>query len=217
MFLTNFLGGYYGGYTANDIAQYKAEISIDMNTNEVTLLPMSYPDDLWKSYNYSPAYSRIYANGMFVYLWRYYDYIYFTKDHNTYDSIKISSELFERFIPLPKRSDMIDVFKFLVECPSFYTFDYDKYRNLYFIFCYPGKKIEVGDDLENLARDPSRISIIILDENFNKVAEKILPHGKYLINNFFISQSGLYISKNYEANNDFNEETLNFDLYTVSH
>ena len=84
---------------------------------------------------------------------------------------------------------------------------YDKYNNLYYRqLILPRSPEDYEKGLNGI-----QLSIIILNANFEKVGEMILPKGKYHPNIFFISKSGLALA-NLDAYQK-NENEIKFDTF----
>lgn len=73
---------------------------------------------------------------------------------------------------------------------------------------------ERTEDQYGLGRDGMQYSIVITDENFNKLADLELPKGKYNMDMTFVNQYGLHLA-NREAYEN-NEDQLVFDVYSVA-
>lgn len=71
---------------------------------------------------------------------------------------------------------------------------------------------ERAEDQYALGRDGMQYSIVITDENFNKLADLELPKGKYNMDMTFVNQYGLHLA-NREAYEN-NEDQLVFDVYS---
>ena len=72
---------------------------------------------------------------------------------------------------------------------------YDPYRKVYYRFAFGGREEEVPMNkvLDELLY-PKIQSIIVLDSNFKKIDELILPQNKYVLKLSFIKEDGLYVS-----------------------
>lgn len=73
---------------------------------------------------------------------------------------------------------------------------------------------ERTEDQYALGRDGMQYSIVITDENFNKLADLELPKGKYNMDMTFVNQYGLHLA-NREAYEN-NEDQLVFDVYSAA-
>jgi hypothetical protein len=71
---------------------------------------------------------------------------------------------------------------------------------------------ERTEEQYELGRDGMQYSIVITDENLNKLADLELPRGKYYMDMTFVNQYGLHLA-NREAYEN-NEDQLVFDIYS---
>ena len=79
---------------------------------------------------------------------------------------------------------------------SFTEIIYDKYRNVYYRFFYPGIEIDKTDDnLASKANHFEKMSILILDEKLNKIGETFFDNKLRFYSNF-ITKEGLFVCSN---------------------
>ncbi|WP_130736099.1 DUF4221 family protein [Flavobacterium sp. J27] len=87
---------------------------------------------------------------------------------------------------------------------------YDKYRKVYYRLFYQGIDIDKNDkNLSNEYDYPKVMSIITLDENFNKIAEDIFPNHDFM-SMYFITPDGLYMNSDNVLNQNYDEDKLTF-------
>lgn len=87
---------------------------------------------------------------------------------------------------------------------------YDNYRKVYYRFFYPGINIKKEDkNLTNEYNHPKKMSIMVLDENFNKIGEQLFPNYDFKMD-YFVAPDGLYINSNNEMNRNFKEDKLKY-------
>lgn len=102
-----------------------------------------------------------------------------------------------------------------VESSCYLALVYDKYRHVYYRFVYPGINVNKDDDVMKLCEFRRVFSVMIIDENFNVLGETLMPENTYNSNMFFINEAGLWISTNHPDNPDFDEDAINFQLFTL--
>lgn len=73
---------------------------------------------------------------------------------------------------------------------------------------------ERTEDQYALGRDGMQYSIVITDENFNKLADLELPKGKYNMDMTLVNQYGLHLANRETYEN--NEDQLVFDVYSAA-
>lgn len=129
---------------------------------------------------------------------------------NTKSSFKIS------MTPLKKCEDPEpDEYYYHVKKSARYeSISYDKYRDVYYrILLLPPKDLSK----QNVHSKDMRVVIIVLDNEFNILTEKILPDDVYDYDDFFITSEGFWLSRNNRNNPDFDENFMNFDLFILNH
>lgn len=93
---------------------------------------------------------------------------------------------------------------------------YDKYRNVYCRFAYP--EVELDPKVNWFKRSffgRKKFSVIILDHNFNIIGETLFPEEIYNSYVYFVHEDGLYISDNYQINNDQSEDIVSFVCFDL--
>lgn len=86
---------------------------------------------------------------------------------------------------------------------------YDKFNHLYYrIIRLPG-----NENTDNVRKELSKkpVGIIILDDNFNKVGEYMLPDDRYYTMNAFVSTNGLHVNTFSE-----NDDIMTFRVFKPS-
>ena len=93
---------------------------------------------------------------------------------------------------------------------SYSSVFYDRFQNLYYRFAFNpiGRMFESARDTEK------NVSIIILNDRFEKVGEYYLEQNTYSLGAIFITEQGLFIlnRKKYESGN---EDKIPFDRFTI--
>lgn len=215
-YLTNYLSGNFTTRSASDLMKHPICIELDLNSGESKYLPLSFVSNYWKDGNfYEPSYARIYNGKKFVYLWRYSDKLLVTDDHVSRTEYKLESKYFTSFGKMPVPTDVSSNLRDLLISPGFFNILWDKYRRFYYVFAYPGGDVESDQDLMNSWRYLSRFSIIILNENFDKIGETMMPDNRYYIENFFVGKEGLFLSKCNPNNPEFSDDVLSFDILSI--
>lgn len=93
---------------------------------------------------------------------------------------------------------------------------YDPYRKLFYrTVLHPAPSYDGIPQRRTRAEDPRAFSIIIADENFNKLGEVDFPGSKYFYQCWFVGPKGLYVSTNNLNNPGMSEDWLSFDIFEV--
>jgi hypothetical protein len=89
---------------------------------------------------------------------------------------------------------------------------YDIYNDFYFRIVYKGISEEDFESHHPIKGTFSKASIIILDNNFDKVGEVELGDYKYWVGKIFFTKDGIHLMQM-----DFeNEDTLTFSIMKIS-
>jgi len=218
VYLTNYLIGNYTTRTSADLAKHPLCLELDINTGESKFLPMTYMADYWKDGNYhEPSYARIFNGKEFVYSWRYYDKLLVTKDHVSVTEYPLKSRYFKSFGKKPTRDDIVSSVRDLLASPAYFNIVWDLYRKVYYVFSYAGNN-DVSND-QNPMDSWSYItpfSVIILNEDFSIIGETLMPQNRYYIENFFVGEKGLYLSKAHPKNPTYSDDSLAFDILSIA-
>lgn len=123
-----------------------------------------------------------------------------------------SQYLPEIFPSLSRTAVQLDYMTYLFTSPRYEGLIYDKYREIYYRFCYPSIEISGQEEINQLRAYPKDFSIMILDSELNILGETRFT-GKHLVpNNVFVAEEGLYISANHPDNPNLKEDWLEFKL-----
>jgi hypothetical protein len=143
-----------------------------------------------------------------------YLYKYSLQDFSS-DSVMCCSDFFSGIKPMTGSLRKVSYSqeksaRYYASSPSYYAVFYDKYRKLYYrIAELPNKKREFdkSNPMESVRK---RQTIIVLDQNFNKVAETYIGKS-YRIANTLITPDGLLLSRR-----DPDESTITYDIYKLA-
>lgn len=153
--------------------------------------------------------------GNFVYSFQADPNLYETNLHGQDIAHKASSLHLPDPEPIPTRHENTvpsDMTKYAALSSSFKHVLYDKYRKVYYrVLEGPGK---VTASLRTAHYD-SKISIIILDQDFQVIGETELPFQKYTYRNIFVSRAGLCISKGHPMRENPDEDTMSFGVFEL--
>jgi hypothetical protein len=104
--------------------------------------------------------------------------------------------------------------KYYLNNPAFANILSDPYRKVYYRFAlqkYDGKEVVPTAFVASF----KPLSVIILNEQFEKIGETLLPADKHFILNAFVGKRGLYISNAHPNNPENDENKLSFSCYQL--
>ncbi len=175
---------------------------------------MTFPKNYWPEGEVrEPSYTRIFDGKRFIYLWRYYDQLLVSSDHNSVSLFPITSNYFDEFGKHPPAEEMEGGLRKVVLSGGYFNIIFDRFREVYYIFAYHGREIDSRNTVEELmdmVKYPSQFSIVILNKDLTKVGEVLLEKNKYYMENFFVGREGLYLSLNHPLNPEFTDDLIQF-------
>jgi hypothetical protein len=191
---------------------------IDVKTGERRNL-VFYPDNYYKaSYghvNSNDIYSCFTDNEMIVsfpaseYLFKY------SLDNYTVDSIKCKSDYFKKIKPLKKDRHLEsfndeESLKYFSTTPTWSAIVFDKYRDVFYRFAELPNTEQDFDPKNTMKSLRKRISIIILDRDFEKKGESFIGKG-YNIMGAIVTPDGLLLSR---LDND--KSKITYDIFKLA-
>lgn len=192
--------------------------SIELSSGKTTLLNHTYPEDYFKYGLKHFDFSASFSDNAFVYS--------FFGDHNLYvgknedDKLRKvygKSKYLNKELPLfPADGDRLDRSMYLSVLDHYGNIFYDRYRNVYYRFCYPELDIKEIDEIIDNLHNPRKFSIQIFDKDLNIIGETLFDNNHtYLTKNVFVGKEGLYISTKHSQNEDNLENEFAFALFKM--
>lgn len=179
--------------------------------------PESMQGNAWGngSGNYS---TTINNNNVFIYSFGPDEYLYSynPKDHAK-QKFYAGSKFIDKIEPMKTAWGNTVEYrrKYVLESPAYLNVIYDNYREVYYRFAI--HEIEEKDEVlgfQNKYFDKP-FSIIILNKDLKVIGEKLFPGKVYQINNFFLTEKGLFVSNGNDRNSNINEDELTFTLFEL--
>jgi len=213
-----FAGTHYPGYPEpKTVENLRLCIEIDLEDGKQEVLPLTYP--ILNEKSNKPVYtyfSKVYVDGKFVYSFLNSHKLLVTGDHINAHEISRKSKYIKKDFKLPNfTGGPLEIAKTVVEHPSYRGFYYDKYREVYYRFVYPGVNTKNSDNLMELHEFRPLFSIMVLDKDLNVIAEQLMSSNTYFIDMAFVAKDGLYISINHFENPEFDEDYLKFQHFNL--
>ena len=212
LYLPDVASGNWQVMTKQQLLNSKLSIEVDTTTKRIKRLPFTYPPDYWAEGKREPIYSRIYENGKFIYSFFGDHHIYVTTDHVSTEKYTAKSKYFKTLGVYPKEMGMNEYLRYICEYGHYATIVFDKWREVYYRFVILPSTLQLSDDLMRKVYNPESISIIIMDEQFKIKGETKLPKNRFIPDNFFINEEGLYLSDHHIENSDVSDDHLSFTL-----
>jgi hypothetical protein len=128
---------------------------------------------------------------------------------NINKSYYAGSSYFKEPIPLKKLDEADD---HEIVSGYFSGIKYDRFRKMYYRLAVHPIELLAANNQKNHYED-KRISVIILDRNFKKIGESILPEKLHLYTTWFVAEDGIYISNHNRNNESLSENAISFTIY----
>lgn len=203
------------------MSQTPITICMDTVNNVFSELPFNYhpalKDDQLQTHS-SKLFSREFNDENFIYSFYSHEDIYISplnKELPT-KSIKVKSQYIDKLSLMKIDGDLQKIAREDLEHAMYGSLIYDKYRNVYCRFAYP--EVELDPKVNWFKRSffgRKKFSVIILDHNFNIIGETLFPEEIYNSYVYFVHEDGLYISDNYQINNDQSEDIVSFVCFDL--
>jgi len=192
-------------------------LELNIMNGEVSAFKSNYPTQYWKDHKFLPYCSTTFNGKEIVHAF-WYSRILYAYDIKTGKLREI--DLSEHIPPFTYQSPNSPSggMEYMIREPMLRSIKYDKYREVYYVFYYPGdEEIKIEEyDLYSLAYNKPHLILFVFDKNFTLLAKNKLPSLTYKMDNYFISEQGLYLSRNNVFNPDMKEDLLRFDLLMLT-
>ena len=191
---------------------------VDMESGNVEALPINFPPQLRKERvmrgdpgTVVAEYKYCFDGHNFVYSFAYLDDLMVVDSKTFQMSYKSGKSRYINEIEVPAFRDVMNIDRMLLESPAYDDILYDKENKVYYRIVYVPQEIEEDKDLISLIRGGRKqFSVMIYDENFNVIGEKLFPEYTYNPRLCFVYKGSLYISTNHVMNPDYSDDILSF-------
>lgn len=197
----------------------KLTVKIDLQNDSIEIMPLEYPDlssgEANKIVSFIP--SRTYNGKEFIFNFNGSHNLYITKDMKNFNNHVLAKSRYinKKIKSIKETTNFLQRSKCFLETPHYSTIIYDKYREVYYRFVYPGIKVDISDDLMDLNMFKKVFSIMILNKDLEIIGETMLPENKYNMTMYFVAPEGLYLSMDHILNPDFDINYLKFKLFNI--
>ncbi len=200
------------------LADFPMLSKVNIFTGELEDLPITYPSSI-----------RFVHPGLTntIYLAEAEDYfvVGFVHDPVLYKVDKLSGELLGSFTVhsqypvdfIPSKGMPVEKLgEFREKNYRYFQVVYDPYRRVFYRqVLHPNHDYEIGTRYYSTMDRPESFSIMIFDEDFNKLGEVDFPSSTYGYQMWYVGPEGLYISKSNYNNPDMREDFMDFDLFEL--
>jgi len=205
------------GMGKEDIQKHSLVYSYDMRSGQTKWYNVYYAKDYWDKGKKGSNFSWV-RRGDKLYISPWYDH-----------EIQVFDMQKEQVVnKVEARSDHINSFYYVNEIPGtheegligFLNNDlygiilYDKYRDCFYRFFYPGYTDDEAYTIEKLwklRRARPFTGVMVLDKDLNVIGEHVFDKFQvHASSNVFVGEEGLYLSLNNENSPDFDEDHLRY-------
>ena len=190
--------------------------SINLNNGETELLSHKFPNnylvDGYRFFDFS------FAKGLdkWVYSFHSDHDLYYSDARNTsLASVTAKSNYINGFRNFDLSGSREENYRYFASAPNYKSIFYDKFKNVYYRVCYPEIELTSEEEIMKYRFVPKMFSILILDSELNVIGETLFEKEKFLPDNLFITEAGVYLSKNHPDNPDLEEDYLSFALFEL--
>lgn len=199
----------------NISGNYFVEGYLDLNTLTIDMLPVSFPKWMQnKGWNgtFLLHGKTMNEKGEFIYNFQGDDSLTVHRMNGEVDRVYagLSGDNLNKE-PISNKDKSRSVEE-LITTTIYWGLVYDKYRKLYYRMA--DKPINfMPRHRSNLAVYQKPLSVIILNEDFEKVGETDLPEDTYILYGHFVGKEGLYIPRLNPEYEDFSEDQITYSIY----
>nr|MBI1230632.1 DUF4221 domain-containing protein [Cytophagales bacterium] len=205
------------GMEKEDIQKISLIYSYDMGSDQTIWYDVYYATDYWDKGKKGSNFSWV-RRGDKLYISPWYDHEIQVFDMQTE---KVTSKV-------QAKSNYVNSFYYVDEIPgsieegtiNYLSHDlygiilYDKYRDCFYRFFYPGFKEDkeyTFESLRSLYRDRPFTGVMVLDKDLNVLGEHLFDKFQvHTYSNIFVGEEGLYLSLNNENSPDYDEDHLRY-------
>jgi len=188
-------------------------ISVDDSTGKVSKPSIHFPLDYFNNNQlFPPEYAVVSDGDKIIYSFYCDEYIYIIRDGN--DELEKKLAKSDYINDFESASDYNNPAYYFAKAPLYRNLLYDPYRNLFYRFAK-----HAIDDFEDMKPEdayqyPPYFSIVILDENLNKVGEQVFNKRNYYdMYQSFVGRKGLHLSISNPLRTGYREDELSFEVW----
>mgnify|MGYP000052724510 CR=1 FL=1 len=197
------------------LEEHRMFLRIDSKSGKYQFSPISMPRDYYKDDQmYSTTYSVAFDGEKLVWSILCDHSIYFSTDLNNVQKKSAPSTYIDEFMSIKGAAS--NPYWYFAKNPFYASIYYDSFREVYYRFAkHDYDELNEIGEMQGYYYPPI-FSVQILDKDLNMIGETAFDGNKYNMFNAFVGEEGLYISKANPLREDFNEDFLEFEIYTIS-
>jgi hypothetical protein len=214
IYIYQYLWSRGGAITQNQIDTHPILIKYNKKDSSFSKLPYKYPK-LYLENNLAPESSYFSITGeedMAFISFCYYPKIY------KIDLMELKLEEFtpeSKYIDEPFPSNREGPIEHLIRSPRFSHIHYDKKNDLVYLVVKHAGDPQKEIDFEDLQYG-NNFSVVVFGGDMSFKGEFLIDsEQKYVMDNMFVGPEGLYISRNNPYHVDYDENSLDFDIFSL--
>ena len=208
----------YHYYNEADPTVYTFCYKLDLNDFTIEAMRIHHPKDFWENGIRELSVSWDYNGSGFIYSPLYSHSIYLSNDNKKIDKIiEVQSNYVNKILHynpnLPSSQE--EYFKARVENQRYLGIIYDKYRNVYYRFFWPGYSCQdlSAEEIIKIYKNPPTFGISVISSKFEIIDELVLPNNIYSQHKYFVTKKGLALSADHPQNPNLKEDEWCFHIY----
>jgi hypothetical protein len=215
MFVKTHFQGNYREVTAEQLSTYHMAYAINMKTGTVRFLKHTYPSDyLAKGIKHFEPSMASDGNKVVYSLFGDHRLFFSSSFEEDLQAISVASTHLDESLPLfPLQGERFDTQKYLQGSSRYESLIYDSFREVYYRFAFPTYTFESDEEVKSLRSEPRGFVIMTLDKDLNVIDDLYFEGGKYMPNNVFVGEKGLFISTSHPNNPENQEDKMVFEIF----
>lgn len=193
----------------NELESKPLFYSFSFTNKKLDSLPVFFPKEYLYSECFNPEFSYVYTDtSVLISALNSHEMWSYDFKNREIKKIEAQSDYFRGFRKYSKQPKTMQEAIYNYCYYSYYAYIvYDKYREVYYRFFIPGKNIDIDDENLAIEKDiPQKMSIIILDKNYNKIGETLFENSNLTLS-FFVAPDGLYVNSKKMVDDESNVYT----------
>jgi hypothetical protein len=217
MYVKTHFQGNYREVTAEQLSANHMTYAINMKTGIVDFLKHTYPSDyLAKGLKHFEPSMATDGNKVVYSLFGDHRLFFAPSFNEPIQSVSTPSSHLDENLPLfPLQGERFDTQKYLQGSSRYESIIYDPFREVYYRFAFPTYTFESDEEVKSLRSEPRGFVIMTLDKDLNVIDDQYFEGGKYMPNNIFVGEKGLYLSTSHSNNPQNQEDKMVFEIFEL--
>ncbi|MCR9013708.1 DUF4221 domain-containing protein [Aquiflexum gelatinilyticum] len=215
IFVKTHFQGNYREVTAEQLSTYHLAYAVNMKTGSVRFLKHTYPFDYLSGglKHFEPSMATDGEKVVYSLFGDHRLFFSFSFEEDL-QAVSVASTHLDESLPLfPMQGERFDTQKYMQGSSRYESLIYDPFREVYYRFAFPTYTFESDEEIRSLRTEPREFVIMTLDKELKIIDDQYFEGRKYMPNNVFVGEKGLYISTSHPNNPENQEDKMVFEIF----